>query len=273
LLEKGEVHAPCSILIVVGRQDTGEVEAQIRGSRHAWDVRLISVDSLVKLVRLKEDADDPETARKIRSVLVPMEYTRLDALIDVMFATAKDVESAAGAELAADDQLSDDERIDSISGSKPERKAWEFTDSGVLQAKRETIVSALAKRESTILIRRSRALYWSANHEVRAACTVSKRYTSRSATPYWYAYHPRWDEFLGDGERSFLVLGCMDQNIAFAIPLSLIRSVLDSLNTSERDDGGHYWHLHLTERSPGQIALQLPKRRTTLPLDECAISF
>jgi hypothetical protein len=29
-------------LIVVGRQDTGELEAQMRGSRHAWDIRLIS---------------------------------------------------------------------------------------------------------------------------------------------------------------------------------------------------------------------------------------
>jgi hypothetical protein len=35
-----------SILIVVGRQDTGDLEAQIRGSRHAWDVRLISVEAL-----------------------------------------------------------------------------------------------------------------------------------------------------------------------------------------------------------------------------------
>jgi hypothetical protein len=41
---------PSSILILVGRQDTGELEAQIRGSRHAWDIRLISVDALLKLV-------------------------------------------------------------------------------------------------------------------------------------------------------------------------------------------------------------------------------
>ncbi|MBM3977236.1 MAG: hypothetical protein FJ299_09635, partial [Planctomycetes bacterium] len=33
-----------SILIVVGREDTGDLEAQIRGSKYAWDVRLISVD-------------------------------------------------------------------------------------------------------------------------------------------------------------------------------------------------------------------------------------
>jgi hypothetical protein len=40
LIQEGKVNeAQSSILIVVGRQDTGDLEAQIRGSRHAWDVR------------------------------------------------------------------------------------------------------------------------------------------------------------------------------------------------------------------------------------------
>ncbi len=69
---------PSSVLIVVGREDTGELEAQVRGSRHAWDMRLISADALIKLVELKEGAGDPETGRKICSLLAPMEYTRLD---------------------------------------------------------------------------------------------------------------------------------------------------------------------------------------------------
>jgi hypothetical protein len=80
-----------SILIVVGRQDTGELEAQVRGSRHAWDVRLISAEALVKLALLKERSEDAETGRQIRSVLIPVEYTRVDALVDVVFTTAKDV--------------------------------------------------------------------------------------------------------------------------------------------------------------------------------------
>ena len=53
--EAGQLTDEASILIVVGRQDTGELEAQVRGSRHAWDVRLISAEALMKLVALKED--------------------------------------------------------------------------------------------------------------------------------------------------------------------------------------------------------------------------
>ena len=49
LVETGQVSKSASILIVVGREDTGALEAQVRGSRFAWDIRLISVERLIKL--------------------------------------------------------------------------------------------------------------------------------------------------------------------------------------------------------------------------------
>jgi hypothetical protein len=58
-----------SMLIVVGRQDTGDLEAQIRGSRHAWDIRLISVDGLLRLMTLKEEVEDPRTLQKIHNII------------------------------------------------------------------------------------------------------------------------------------------------------------------------------------------------------------
>ena len=48
-----------SMLVVVGRQDTGDLEAQIRGSRHAWDMRVISVEALLAMLRLKEEVNPP----------------------------------------------------------------------------------------------------------------------------------------------------------------------------------------------------------------------
>jgi hypothetical protein len=45
LQEQGTVGKNASILLVVGREDTGELEAQVRGSRHAWDVRLVWMHS------------------------------------------------------------------------------------------------------------------------------------------------------------------------------------------------------------------------------------
>jgi hypothetical protein len=51
LIESGKIiEAKSSILIIVGRDDTGELEAQIRGSKQAWDIRIISIDSLIRLL-------------------------------------------------------------------------------------------------------------------------------------------------------------------------------------------------------------------------------
>jgi len=55
LIRGGEIaEDKSSILYIVGRDDTGDLEAQVRGSRHAWDVRLISVGALLRLLRIKE---------------------------------------------------------------------------------------------------------------------------------------------------------------------------------------------------------------------------
>lgn len=55
-----------SILIVVGTEDTSEFEAQVRGSRFAWEIRLLGVRALYRLLKLKEALDDPKVEHKFR---------------------------------------------------------------------------------------------------------------------------------------------------------------------------------------------------------------
>jgi hypothetical protein len=264
----GQIAPPSSVLIVVGREDTGELEAQVRGSRHAWDMRLISADALIKLVQLKEDADDPSTGAKIRSLLAPMEDTRLDALIDVMFTTAKDVENAASVGIEDGEESTElEEATEKTSG------VGQFTDRASLETKRDRMVTVLAQREQVKLIRKSRALYWDAAHSVRAAFAISKQYTRQRLPAYWYAYHPQWDEFLAEGQRAFFVLGCMGSDKAFALPLDVMRIALEALWTTETEAGSRYWHIHLRETSPGKFVLLLPKQKATLPLLKYEISL
>jgi hypothetical protein len=263
LLYSGQISSPSSSLIVVGREDTGELEAQVRGSRHAWDMRLISADALIKLVQLKENAEGPETGSKIRSLLVPREFMRLDEMVDVMFTTAKDVERIVEA-AEAEEEPATDVGIDlgRIKGT------WEFTDSSVLQAKRDEIIVALSRREGTPLIKKSRALYWSPDHDKRAAFTISKHYARRNGPHYWYAYHTQWDEFLKAGGGGYFVLGCMDRNQAFAIPIDVFRPLMEDLNTTRNEDGTYYWHIQLTETPSGDVSLIVPKRKSHLQLLE-----
>jgi len=79
------------MLVVVGRQDTGDLEAQIRGSRFAWDMRVISVDALLRMLKLKEEVEDPSLLKRIHNILIPHEFTRLDPIIEIAFAAVADV--------------------------------------------------------------------------------------------------------------------------------------------------------------------------------------
>ncbi|MDQ6434327.1 hypothetical protein RB623_09725 [Mesorhizobium sp. LHD-90] len=254
LISSAVISENSSILIVVGRQDTGELEAQIRGSRHAWDIRLISAEALIKLVTLKEDSDEPETGSKIRSVLTPVEYTRLDGLVDVMFTTAKDIEQDLAAEVATDSKVEIREETRTESASITHG----MTDSRQLQIKRDAIVAAMSSHLGDPLVKKSRALYQSANHEKRIACTISKRYAAGST--YWYAYHPKWDAFLKDGVEGFFVLGCMDLDLAFALPRNAVAEILDDLHVSETASG-MYWHIHITERGKSRYELVIPRKQ------------
>ncbi len=258
LIELGRIRMDSSILIVTGRIDTGELEAQIRGSRHAWDIRLISADALLNLVNIKETTDSNQTVEKMRRLLIPTEFTRLDKLIDVIFTTAQDVESAVKAD-------SGEKPVDDEESSNEEPSRWQFTDPKTLNAKREKILTGLSVKLAVNFIRYSRALFWDASHKIRVAVTLSKRYERKKGqAPYWYAYHPQWDNFLGDGD-GYLVLGCVDLDVAFAIPVETLRQWLPSFLTSQSKDGA-YWHVKLVEQFPQQYAISLPRNRSVISL-------
>ena len=134
LISSGEISEDSSILIVVGRQDTGDLEAQVRGSKHAWDIRIISADALVALAKVKVAAEE-DTSEKMRILLRPIEYTRLDSLVDIIYATAQDSEELIESEITASESTTKKEQKEST---------WEFTDSQLLDAQRANIITSFS---------------------------------------------------------------------------------------------------------------------------------
>lgn len=247
LIQSQRISENSSILVVVGREDTGELEAQVRGSRHAWDIRLISAEALAKMIVLKENSDEEETGRKIRQILAPVEYTRVDALVDVVFTAATDVESDFE-EIAPPKETIVEKEIARIN---------EITQVELLNEKRSKIVAAMSEKLGETLIKRTRAMYWSASRSSRIACTISKRY--EDGPGYWYAFHPKWQSFLSEADRSACVLGCMGRDDSFALPLDFLENYLDLMNTTGEGDK-MYWHLHLNEGPDGDIYLVIPRQ-------------
>ena len=238
LIKNTDIARESSILIIVGRQDTGDLEAQIRGSRHAWNIRIISMDALIKLVKIKETTDEQNTLSKIKSLLVPFEYTRVDNLIEVLFTAAKDVEGSVEEGLPEQDE----------EGScKPSKgKKIKTTERAIIEDIRSKIINDFSRRANVSLINKSKALFWSPDKESRVACTISKHYPSSTSADYWYAYHPKWDLFLANGKFQHLLLGCVDKNNYFSIPRDFINKNSQKMPKTCNDDGEpRYWHISI----------------------------
>jgi hypothetical protein len=77
-----------SILLVVGRQGTGDYEDRIKGSRYAFVMRVITVGALFRLLTLKvltaNDQSAASLSAKIFEIFTSPKFTSLDPLVDLV---------------------------------------------------------------------------------------------------------------------------------------------------------------------------------------------
>jgi hypothetical protein len=246
-------------LIVVGRQDTGDLEAQVRGSRYAWNVRLVSVDALIKLMYVKEELDDEGLHAKIKQVLLPIEYTRVDEIVDLVFETQQETDQKA----QSIEEFDESAGVDSAEPQTGRRFIPQFTPKQELEAKRDAIVRSFFNSKNARPEAVTRTSFEDGSRGLRATCTISKRY-KREGQPYWYALHPRNIEFLKGAPQGFLILGCMDLDVAYALPLNFVLAMLGDLNKTEREEF-HYWHISL-QLDGGRLLINLSKVGKTIDL-------
>ena len=218
-----------SILIVVGRVDTGELEAQIRGSRHAWDVRLISIDALVRLMKIRQEVDDPNTENQIRSLLVPREYTRVDEIIDLVFSTTEDL---------LEETLPDVEgEEDNLRHAEPRKDKPSSLNNAC---------AVLISHELSVdLTKRSRIIFTDADRGVTVTCAVSKEYEDPKGTGYWFSFHPHQLEKLQQAKTGYAAFGCGCPDQIAIFPISFLESQLDGMNQTHVSDEKSYWHIQI----------------------------
>jgi hypothetical protein len=245
LIKAGELGEDSSILFVVGREDTQGLEEQIRGSRHAWSMRVIGVSSLIRLLMVKVKSESDEVIERIQSLLRPVEYTRLDGIVDLMFkATTEAVaDSSSAAEAPEEDQDTPIASEDSTGGAHRTRAPSSPAAPG-MEAVRERAAEALAGKLGVRLTRRRRSNFVGPDDRVRAVIAVSKRY-HRDYQAYWYGLYDTHAEFLADAESGYLVLCGMDTCRAWSLPYSFLAPLLARLKQTVRDEGQRYWHIAL----------------------------
>jgi hypothetical protein len=259
LIQNGEIRSEkSSILIIVGREDTGDLEAQIRGSKYAWDIRLISVNSLIQLLKLKETFNDSKTIYQIYEVLKPQEYTKIDKLIDLIFLTAQDAE------------LDDEEKIDTVedvdiiipnksSYSKKEESNKEKTSSKFHQE----CIDEINNKINVRLKKKLRTLYSTDDLKMGVVVSVSKKYKQGNKDKYWFAYHPYYKSNLNGFEERYIVYACGSEANLFLIPVDILESLKERMWSTEKNDK-IYWHINIFLEDDGNYYLQLPNPSSEL---------
>jgi hypothetical protein len=226
-----------SILIVVGRQDTGDLEAQIRGSKHAWDIRLLSVEALLRLLSIKEEIEDPNIESSIRTILIPREYTRLDDIIDLVFSTAENIKF---------EDVNENE-------VKPNSEQKFITKDKF----NEDCAERISKIIGQSLIKQSRVLYSTSNKNLAIICAVSKEYDSIKSPNYWYAFYPHQQSKLESYKEAYVVLGCGSADHILKIPFKVFNSLLGGMHQTHRN-GTFYWHISIFDEN-GKYVLHRKK--------------
>lgn len=240
-----------SMLLIVGRQDTGDLEAQIRGSRHAWELRVISVDALFRLLAIKEDVEDPANISRIHNILIPREFTRLDEIANLLFVAAEDIK--------ADSETTEVNSVLSLHADAHVGPL--FTPVSF----HEACIARVEELVGKPLLKLSRAKFVSSDKRTHVNCMVSKEHDG-SAPNYWFAFHPHQAEFLKEVENSFVVLGCGSEKYVLMIPFTTLEPWLEGTWVTKKDDR-FYWHL-VVDRRDRSFSLRCRKGQPLIDLNE-----
>jgi len=238
-----------SMLIVLGSEDTENLEAQIRGSRYAWGIRLISVDALLRLHRLKEETDDPILLQRIQNILEPREFTKLDAIIELVFSATQDVR--------------EDETI--LQPDGPESQQEHKTKLAAV-AFNEQCMEKVEKWLGKGLIKKSKSIYTSPDSSLAVTCAVSREYDSATKPGYWFAFRPQQKEALQEVATSYVAFGCGSAGQIVLIPFAKFQTWLEGMNVTETEDR-LYWHVSISKEK-GRFTLHRKKGLDRIDLTE-----
>ena len=234
LVEIGKIKKDSPILIIIGRDDTEALEAQVRGSQYAWSVRIIGIEALIKLMEVNLSTSSKEVTEKIHTILKPIEYTRIDKIVDVIFSASEDKDEI--------EELSDlnaiDEKKDKVYTTP------QVTNKEIIEIKKSVAIETLSNKLKQVLIKKKNSLYSDNLNKCHAAVAVSKKYI-RSEEFYWYAYHEVQRQFLSEASNGYMIFAMADLDFSFAVPYEFLEGIRDKLNSTVRSNGTEYKHIFL----------------------------
>ena len=221
-------------LLIIADQQTAELEAQVRGSRFAWDVRLLGVDAAFSMLRVRERVDDPAVGRQIKQILVPQEFTRLDAIVELVLATAEEAEEV---EPEAEPEIDGPEII-------KEHVQVRVTPASF----HDRVLPRLARHFGDELVKRGRIVWATPDDATLVTCQVSKQHEGRGGdNRYWFAVKRKTALRLAEHPNAYCAFACGSPEQLIVLPYDVLSPLFKAMPTSA-DSGGGILHWHVTIR-------------------------
>lgn len=249
--QKNFTHKNSSILIIVGRSDTGDLECQILGSRHSWDVSLISVGALLNLLFLKEANNDARTTDQIDFIFNPSAYARLDKLVDLIAPTAN----------TTDLNLNNSSTKDRDTIAPNDLLLKNLTTPIDLY---DECIHRINSYLNVNLIKKTKLSYVSTDNRTGIILTLSKSYAiSIGNEKFWFSLYPHHIDFLKKFSDSYVAFGCGLNLNLYLINYKMIKDILPYMTTSTKSKT--YWHFIIYNKK-GNFTLRVPKKNQSINL-------
>ena len=255
-VEKNLDKAP-PVLIVVGRQDTGDLESQIRGCRADDRMSIIGAEKLLYLTGSALEIGDGPATSAMRNILTPRDYTRIDTICDVI--TTATAQTQQVTLKTCEESL--DKENDSVTDTRNQLNS--------IESVRSKIIKKLEEKFGKIE-KESRAKYSLEVDEFGALSqkiyVVVSKFYDRSDHNYWYSIQNSWLKNTNSSDTTLGVsLGFVGFNRYVYLDKDQLLKKIKYLNETHTPTR-RYWHVSLRLENK-KLFMSLPKKSGELELE------
>jgi hypothetical protein len=176
-------------------------------------------------VKIKEELEDQNTIGRIRAILMPQEFTRVDGIIELVLNATKEVKP---------EEIEEEEEED---GERPGKK---FTFVPVQF--RDACITRLQSYLGESLVKQTAAVYATPNGDTGVLCAISKEHHRSNRVGYWFAFHPSQQAVLNKYPKAWIAFGCGSEHTIIFVPLQDFLVWLPLLNKTDLEERS-YWHV------------------------------
>ncbi len=256
-VSKRKAGKPMSMLFVVGRDNTSQLENIVRNLDCAKYVRVVSLDKLATMLLLFEASPSNRYGDRLRALLEPEDYVRIDSIIDL-------AAEAPGFEKLKQSRENITEVRKKDSRAAPDTSSNHNGDDvlkGSNASIRAGVILAFNNKHSAQLVKgRGSQTFYSADRYGHGVCVLISRLGqgSNSGDVYWFGYSYKQNELLKNRKKGYLAFACAGKRNAgvYVIPHQVFARHMHLINQAMLH-GRPRWHIHL-QSLHGQMYLKLP---------------